>query len=91
MKATIAILAAALALGACTRVIERPVAATAPTVVTTERVVERPAPVPSAAVGSTLSSCTFAGQTTSHGGMSCQEHSQHRCINGNWERTVLSC
>src|SRR3954466_12567590 len=47
MKATIALLGAALALSACTRVIERPVpTATGPAVVTTpalsERVVERP-------------------------------------------------
>ncbi|HUQ73441.1 MAG TPA: hypothetical protein VM183_01860 [Burkholderiales bacterium] len=92
MKAMIAILAAALSLGACTRIIERPVASAPPTVVTTERVVERPAPsVPSAAVGSTLAGCTWNGQQTSHGGMSCQERSQHRCVNGNWERTVLTC
>ena len=95
MKATVALLAAAVALSACTRVIERPVAAPAPTVVTTERLVERPAPpppAPSAATGSSpMASCIWNGQPTSHGGMSCQEHSQHRCINGSWERTVLPC
>ena len=93
MKATLALVAAALAVSACTRVIEHPVTTPTPTVVTTERVVERsaPPPVPSAATGSTLSSCIWNGQPTSHGGMSCQEHAQHRCINGNWERTVLSC
>ena len=96
MKATIALLAAALALSACTRVIEHPVTTPAPTVVTTERVVERSTPstsvsTPSAASGSTLSSCIWNGQPTSHGGMACQEHAQHRCVNGVWERTVLSC
>jgi hypothetical protein len=93
MKATIALLAAALAVSACTRVIERPIVAPAPQVVTTERVVERsaPPPAPSAATGSTLASCIWNGQPTSHGGMSCQERSQHRCINGSWERTVLPC
>jgi hypothetical protein len=97
MKATIALVSAALAATACTRVIERdrPVpTAVAPSVVTTERVVERPAPTPpapSAASGSTMASCIWNGQPTSHGGMSCQEHAQHRCVNGTWERTVLSC
>ena len=93
MKAIIALLAAALSLGACTRVIERPVATTSPSVVTTERVVERNTPpaTPSAASGATLSSCIMNGQPTSHGGMSCQEHAQHRCNNGSWERTALAC
>ena len=97
MKATIALSVAALTavftMSACTRVIERPIATPAPSVVTTERVVERtaPPPAPSAASGSTLSSCIWNGQQTSHGGMSCQERAQHRCVNGNWERTILSC
>jgi hypothetical protein len=94
MKATIALLATALAMGACTRVIERQVPApAAPSVVTTpaisERVVERAAP--SAASGATTGSCLWNGQATSAGGMSCQEHTQFRCNNGTWERTALSC
>ena len=93
MKATIALLSAALATTACTRVIERPVpTATGPSVVTTpaisERVVER-----SSASGSTVApgSCTWNGQPTSNGGMSCQQGSQFRCNNGNWQQTALSC
>ena len=93
MKATIAVLTAALALGACTRVIERPVPASSPSVVTTpaisERVVERPPA--SAASGATTGSCLWNGQATSNGGMSCQEHTQFRCNSGTWERTALSC
>src|SRR3954468_1865082 len=88
MKATIALLGAALAVSACTRVIERPVpTATGPAVVTTpalsERVVERP----SAASGATAlgpGACAWAGQATSNGGMSCQQGSQYRCNNGTW-------
>jgi hypothetical protein len=95
MKATIALLGAALALSACTRVIERPVpTATGPAVVTTpalsERVVERP----SAASGATAlgpGACAWAGQATSNGGMSCQQGSQYRCNNGTWQQTALSC
>jgi hypothetical protein len=87
MKATIALLAAALAMSACTRVIERPVAAPSPSVVTTERVVT----VPSAASGATAGSCLWAGQSTSSGGLSCQQGSQYRCSNGTWTQTALSC
>ncbi len=93
MKAMIALaLMSSMALAACTRVIERPVASS-PSVVTTpaisERVIERPgAP---AAAGATAPACTWASQSFSHGGMSCQEHSQFRCNNGTWERTELSC
>ena len=95
MKATFVLLAAALAVSACTRVIERQVpTAAAPSVVTTpaisERVVER-GPAASAAAGATTSSCLWNGQATSAGGMSCQGHSQFRCNNGTWERTALSC
>jgi hypothetical protein len=94
MKASFAlILVAGTALVGCTRVIERPVpTASGPSVVTTpaisERVVERPS-----AAGSTAApaACTWAGQQTSTGGMSCQDHAQYRCNNGTWERTALSC
>ena len=95
MKATIALVSAALAVSACTRVIERPVpTASGPSVVTTpaisERVVER-GPAPSAAAGASSGSCTWSGQATSNGGMSCQQGSQFRCNNGSWEQTALSC
>jgi hypothetical protein len=95
MRATFAvILAASIALVGCTRVIERPVpTASGPSVVTTpaisERVVERGA---APAAGATApASCTWASQSTSSGGMSCQDHSQFRCNNGSWEKTALSC
>ena len=94
MKTTVILVSAALALAGCTRVIERPVPVSAsPSVVTTpaisERVVERPA----AAAGATTptGSCTFAGQATSNGGMSCQQGQQFRCNNGTWDQTALSC
>ena len=91
MKATIALLGAALAVSACTRVIERPVPTSAgPSVVTTpaisERVVER-----SAASGATTGNCMWNGQPTSSGGMSCQSGTQYRCNNGSWEQTAISC
>jgi hypothetical protein len=35
--------------------------------------------------------CTWAGQATSNGGISCQQGSQYRCNNGNWQQTALSC
>ena len=97
MKATLAVIVASAALGACTtRVIERPVpvASPAPSVVTTpaisERVVERgPAP---AAVGSTApAACMWASQTYSSGALSCQANAQFRCNNGSWERTGVVC
>lgn len=92
MKAMIALaLMASMELAACTRIIERP--APPPSVVSTpaisERVVERPSAPASA--GSTTQACTWASQGYSHGGMSCQEHSQFRCNNGMWERTAQSC
>jgi len=95
MKATLltfaAAIAAALSVGACTRVIERPVpTASGPSVVTTpaisERVVER-----SSASGGTSNACVWAGQPTSNGGLSCQTGAQYRCNNGTWEQTALSC
>ena len=94
MKTTLILVSAALALGGCTRVIERPVPVSGgPSVVTTpaisERVVERGAAP--AAAGATSAACMWNGQATSNGGMSCQEHSQFRCNNGTWERTALSC
>ena len=79
MKATIALLSAALALSACTRTIERQVPTT-PVVVT-----------PSAVSGATVPSCAWNGQATSNGGMSCQNGVQYRCNNGNWEQTSLYC
>lgn len=93
MKATIALaLISIMAFAGCTRVIERPAAS--PSVVTTpaisERVIEKPG-APAAAAGSTAAACTWASQSYSHGGMSCQEHSQFRCNNGTWERTEASC
>lgn len=92
MKAMIALtLMLGMGLAACTRVVERPAAS--PSVVTTpaisERVVERPGAA--AAAGSTASACTWASQSYSHGGMSCQQNSQFRCNNGGWERTAQSC
>jgi hypothetical protein len=91
MKATIALLTAAVAASACTRVIERPVpTATAPSVVTTpaisERVVER-----NAASGATSGNCMWNGQATSNGGLSCQQGTQYRCDNGTWTQTAVSC
>ena len=81
MKPTIALLSAALALSACTRTIERPVAVATPPVVV----------APSAASGATSASCAWNGQATSNGGMSCQNGVQYRCNNGNWEQTALYC
>ena len=94
MKATIALLTAALAATACTRVIERPVpTATGPSVVTTpaisERVVERSSS--SGASAAPTGSCMWNGQATSNGGISCQQGSQYRCNNGTWAQTALSC
>ena len=74
MRATIAVLlVSSAALGACTRVIERPMPSS-PSVVTTpaisERVVERgPAP----ATGATApAACTWASQSYSSGAVSCR-------------------
>ncbi len=82
-----------MVLAACTRVIERPAAA--PSVVTTpaisERVVEKPGAAAAAAGATAPGACTWASQSYSHGGMSCQEHSQFRCNNGAWERTAEAC
>ena len=91
MKTTLALLGAALAVSACTRVIERPVpTASGTSVVTTpaisERVVER-----SSASGASSSNCMWNGQATSNGGMSCQSGTQYRCNNGSWEQTAVSC
>ena len=94
MKATLILVSAAIALAGCTRVIERPVPVSgSPSVVTTpaisERVVERGAPAAGATVPA--NTCTWAGQATSNGGMSCQQGQQFRCNNGTWDRTALSC
>jgi hypothetical protein len=96
MKTMIAAaLVSGIALAGCTRVIERPVpTASGPSVVTTpaisERIVERGS---AAAAGGTAApaACTWASQSYSSGGMSCQDHSQFRCNSGTWERTALSC
>ena len=93
MRATFAvILVASASLVGCTRVIERPAPA-APSVVTPPALSERVGARGAAPAGATapVGSCTWAGQATSNGGMSCQEHSQFRCNNGSWERTALSC
>jgi len=95
MKATIAVIAASAALTACTtRVIERPIAQPAPSVVTTpaisERVVER-GPAPAAAGSTAPAACMWASQTYSSGAISCQENTQFRCNNGSWERTGPAC
>jgi hypothetical protein len=56
-----------------------------------ERVVER-GPAPAAAAGSTApAACTWASQSYSSGGVSCQDHSEYRCNNGSWERTANAC
>jgi hypothetical protein len=93
MKATIALLGAALAASACTRVIERPVPTSAPSVVTTpaisERVVERSSA--SGATAAPTGSCMWNGQATSNGGISCQQGTQYRCNSGTWAQTALSC
>jgi hypothetical protein len=94
MKGTIALLlVSSAALGACTRVIERPVPSS-PSVVTTpaisERVVER-GPAPAAAGATTPAACTWASQSYSSGAVSCQEHVEFRCNNGSWERTASAC
>ena len=88
MKATLALLALALALPACTRVIERP--APAPSVVTTPAISERTSER-SPAAGATTANCTWESQAFSNGAMSCQLGAQHRCNNGIWERTAASC
>ncbi len=91
MKTTVILASVALALAGCTRVIERPVPSS-PSVVTTpaisERVVER-----GAAAGATVppTSCTWNGQATSNGGMSCQQGQQYRCDGGTWKPTALNC
>ena len=96
MKATLAVIVASAALGACTtRVIERPVPVSAgPSVVTTpaisERVVER-GPAPAAAGSTAPAACMWASQTYSTGALSCQENAQFRCNNGSWERTGVVC
>jgi hypothetical protein len=58
-----------------------------------ETVVERPVVIdrPAAAAGATLQSCSYTSQTYSHGALSCQDRSEFRCNNGNWERTVNAC
>ena len=81
MKATIALLGAALAATACTRTIEREVPVATPPVVVS----------PSAASGATSASCMWNGHSTSNGGVSCQSGVQYRCNNGNWEQTSLYC
>lgn len=94
MKRTIAVvLLCSTAVVACTRVIERPAPA-APSVVSTPAIVERQtqAPAPAPAAGATApAACTWASQNYSSGGLSCQNHSQFRCNNGNWEQTNVSC
>ena len=86
MKLSIALtLVFAALLTACSRpviretVVERPV-------VTERTIVERPA-----AAGATLQSCSYAAQSYSHGALSCQDRSEFRCSNGNWERTINAC
>ena len=81
MKAILALVSAALAVGACTRTIEKPVAVATPPVVV----------APSAATGATGASCAWNGQPTSNGGISCQSGTQYRCNNGTWEQTTLYC
>ena len=81
MKATIALLCATLALGACTRTIERQVPVATPPVVVT----------PSAASGATVANCAWEGHATSNGGISCQNGVQYRCNNGTWDQTALYC
>ena len=84
MKSTLILLCAAIALGGCARGFERPTPA-AP-----DRAISRPA---SAAAGASVpaGSCTWAGQATSNGGMSCQQGQQYRCDSGTWKQTALSC
>jgi len=89
MKTTLALLALALALPACTRVIERP--SPAPSVVTTPAISERTIERNAAAAGTTAPNCTWQSQTYSNGATTCQMSAQHRCNNGIWERTAVSC
>jgi hypothetical protein len=82
MKTILICVVAALAAAGCARGIERPgPVSRAPTVGI------------SSAAGATVpaNSCTWAGQATSNGGMSCQQGQQFRCNNGTWDRTALSC
>jgi hypothetical protein len=94
MKGTLAlILVTTTALGACTRVIERPTPA--PAVVSTPAIIER-----SATTGATSApaapvlapgACLWEGQQTSNGGTSCRDHRTFRCNTGTWEQTASSC
>jgi hypothetical protein len=89
MKATLALLALALALPACTRVIERP--SPAPSVVTTPAISERTIERGASAAGASAPNCTWESQTYSNGATTCQMGAQNRCNNGMWERTGLGC
>lgn len=95
MKRTIAaVLLCSTAVVACTRVIERPVPSSTPSVVSTPAIVERQTqvPAPAPAAGATApAACTWASQNYSSGGLSCQDHAQFRCNNGAWEQTNVAC
>ena len=81
MKLSFALMSvAAVLLAGCSRPVVKE------TVVEKPVVVERPA-----AAGSTVPSCTYAGQPYSHGAISCQDRSQYRCDNGIWNRTLNAC
>jgi hypothetical protein len=96
MNRTIAaVVLCSIAVGACTRIIERPapVAAQPPSVVSTPAIVERTTtPAPAPAAGATApASCSWASQNYSSGALSCQDHAQFRCNAGTWEQTNVGC
>ena len=89
MKRTLALAALPFVLLACggdevirekETVVERPV-------VTERVIVDRP----SAAVGASAPTCTYASRSYSAGSMSCQEGREFRCTNGVWEKTESFC
>jgi len=89
MRAVLSLLALAVALPACTRVIERP--SSAPSVVTTPAISERTIERSPAAGATATTNCTWESQTYSNGATTCQLGAQQRCNNGVWERTSVGC
>jgi hypothetical protein len=88
MKTTLLLLCAIALSGGCTRTFDQPAA------VSSDRAAARPAGgLGSAAAGATVpaAACSWAGNATSNGGMSCQQGQQFRCSNGTWQQTALSC
>jgi hypothetical protein len=76
----------ALLVAGCARPVVRETVVERPVIVDRPVAVER-----AAAAGATLPSCTYASLSYSHGSLSCQDRSEFRCNNGNWERTINAC